>query len=299
MSALPNDSSRTTGEVSVGLVTDSAAALPSLMIEQHGISVAGMEIRIGSRSYIDGADLDISEVYHVLDIDRNSDVSTSAPKPQDWLGAIQSAATGVDSVLCITLSARMSASYDSARVARDMAREVLPGVNVLVFDSDAAAGSQALIVLEAARAIAARENLESVIARANRVKKSVRLVAMLDTVDHIHRSGRVPSALLWAAKTFNIKPVLSYGPDGIRLISKPMVRGLGIKRILREASTDLGSRVAHVNVMHAAAPEEAARLEAQFGERFECAELFTTEFHPFMGLHTGPGLVGAAWWGEI
>ena len=286
------------GEISVGLATDSAAALPLHMIEERRIGVAGMEIRIGDRSYMDGADLDTSEIYHVLDIERDSNVSTSAPKPVDWLEAIEKAASGVGSVLCITLSARMSASYDSARVARELARDALPSVDVRIFDSDAAAGSQALIVLEASRAISSGADIDSVVARADSVKRSVRLVAMLNTLDHIHRSGRLPSGLLWAAKKFKIKPVVSYGADGIRLVSKPMIRGLGMKRILREATIDAGSGAVHVNVMHVAAADEAARLEGEFRERFDCVELFTTEFHPFMGLHTGPGLVGAAWWSE-
>jgi len=55
---------------------------------------------------------------------------------------------------------------------------------------------------------------------------------------------------------------------------------------------------AHVNVMHADAEDEARELMRQIEDRVECVELLLTQFHPFMGAHTGPGLVGVSYWGE-
>ncbi len=57
-------------------------------------------------------------------------------------------------------------------------------------------------------------------------------------------------------------------------------------------------RRAHVNVMHADAEVEAQSLMNELRERLECEEIFLTQFHPFMGAHTGPGLVGVSYWGE-
>jgi fatty acid-binding protein DegV len=53
-----------------------------------------------------------------------------------------------------------------------------------------------------------------------------------------------------------------------------------------------------VNVMHAGAPDRAEELRRWAAETLDCAELFVTQFHPFMAAHTGPGLVGASWWAE-
>lgn len=296
---------------SVGIAIDSAAALPSLILKPHRIAVASMEVSVGDETFPDGPDSDTDSIYQRVIAAPQARVSTSAPRPEQWLHAITEATSHgivgtepqhlekVRAVLCITVSARLSASYDSALVAARLATDTLPDVDVRVLDSGAAAGSQALIAMAAARAADRGDGISEVMAAAESVKQRVRLTAMLDTLDHLRHSGRVPTPIRWAAKGLGIKPVLSYDHGGIRLISRPFSRRAAMKRILTEASRDLTDRRAHVNVMHVQSPAEAERLAYEMEVRFDCeSALFVTQFHPFMGLHAGPGLVGAAWWGE-
>ncbi|MDA1278766.1 MAG: DegV family protein [Chloroflexi bacterium] len=281
----------------VSVVTDSAAALSPELIAELGIFVSRMEITINGRTYADGAGGDIDDFYSELK--RSTETpTTSAPKPAEYLEQYRAAADRAPNIFCVSLSARLSAAYDSAKVAAEMLELERPGTKITVFDSETAAGSQALIALAAARAACAGKSFFDVEQSAREVAGKVRLLAILDTLRFIHRSGRVPKIALWATSALNIKPVMEYSVEKIGAIARPRSINKALRRLQVEMLKDIDGRVAHVNVMHAGSAERAAELEHWASQNLQCAELFVTQFHPFMGAHTGPGLVGASWWAE-
>ncbi len=281
----------------VAIVTDSAAALTESLLANHKIHVASMEVTVGDETFVDGPDGALDDFYARL---RTTDKlpTTSAPKPGAWLEAYGVAANQADAVFCITLSASLSAAYDAARVASEMAETELPCTQITVFDSKGAAGSEALIVLECARMALTGKSLDEIHERAKIISEQVRLVAYLDTLEYVHRSGRVPKIAVWATNLFNIKPVMEFTAGRVGSIARPRSRSGAYKRLLKEVTKDMIGRRAHINVMHADAEDEAQSLMGELAERLECEEIFLTQFHPFMGAHTGPGLVGVSYWGE-
>ncbi len=281
----------------VAVVTDSAAALPADLAAGAGIHVAHMEITISGIPYTHGPDSPNQNFYSTLRESRHVP-KTSAPTPEQWLETFRLAAAIGESIFCVTVAANLSASFDTANTAAAVAKESLPGVDIAVFDSKAAAGSQALIALEAARVAARSNELTAVQSAAAAVGERVRLVAYLDTLEYVWRSGRVPRIAVWASQVMNIKPVMEYSATRIGAIARPRTRAAAFDRLLREARSDLAAQRAHVAVMHADAPAEAQRLVEGVRSEFNCSELFLTEFPLFMGAHTGPGLVGLAYWAE-
>ena len=281
----------------VAVVTDSAAALPPGLIAEHDLHVARMEITINGKTFIDGASGELDDFY--LQLARSSEApTTSAPTPSEYLEQFRAASEHSDSIFCVSVSANLSAAYDSALVAAKEIVNERPSTTVRVFDSETAAGSEALIVLAAARAAAAGEPVEEVERITRVVAGKVRLVAVLDTLYYIHRNGRVPRIAIWTTKALNIKPVMEYSVGKIGAIARPRSIRRALERIQKEMLGDLAGKTAHVNVMHASASERAEELFRWALENLDCDELFITQFHPFMGAHTGPGLVGASWWAE-
>lgn len=281
----------------VAIVTDSATALPAEVTRTLGIQVAQMEITINGKTFVDGPGGGLDDFYTTL---RTSGTmpTTSAPKPGAWLDAFRAAARQSNTIFCITLSSTLSAAYDAARVAAEVAVNELPDVQITVFDSRSAAGSEALLVLECARMARRGASLQKIDARARLLVDHLKLLAYLDTLEYIHRGGRVPKIAVWATSLLNIKPVLEFSAGKIGAIARPRSRSSAFRRIVKEATTDLQGKRAHINVMHADAADEADELLRVLDDRLECAEIFMTQFHPFMGTHTGPGLVGVSYWGE-
>ena len=281
----------------VAVVTDSATALPRQLYVEAGLLVTPMEITLGGKTYDDGPEGVGDDFYDLL---RNNSETprTSAPRPARWLEKINVAKERAESIFVVTLAANMSASHDSARVAAEMAREEDPELLITVFDSRTAAGSEALIALAAAREAAFGGSHDEVAAAAQRVGDRVRLLAYLDTLEYVWRSGRVPRVAVWATSLLKMKPVMEMTRGKVQNIARPRSRAKAMDRIITEMAKAAGALPLHVAVMHADASEEAREMHDEIERDFNCVELFTTQFAPFMGAHTGPGLVGASFWVE-
>lgn len=207
----------------VAVVTDSASALPPEVAARAALNVAPMEITIGDRTYEDGRQGLSSQQFAQLR-DRRVRPQTAAPKPGVWLDKIREAAAQGEAVFCVTLSAKLSAAYDAACTARDLAATELPETTVRVFDSCTAAGAEALVALAAAKVAAARAGLDEVEREARKVAQRVRLLAYLDTLEYVWRSGRVPRVAVWATSLLDVKPVMELYQGKIGPVARPRSR---------------------------------------------------------------------------
>lgn len=281
----------------VAIVVDSAASLPSGFARRPGIYVTPMTVTIDGESYRDGIDITTAEFYRRL---RNSTSppTTSAPSVSAFLDCFRLAAEEHDSILCLTASSRFSASLDSASLAAEEARASTPLAEMRLLDSQAAAGSQSLAALEAWRAAQESATLARVEMRAIRVIERVRLLAFVDTLRYLRRSGRVPLAAHIGASLMMIKPLFELRHSEITTVARPRTRRTAIRRMLELMRDEAGTGALHATVMHADALEDAEDIRQTIAKNYDCAELFISEFTPAMGAHIGPGLLGIAFWSE-
>jgi DegV family protein with EDD domain len=280
----------------LAFITDSAACLPRRVAEEHNIDVVPLTLVLDGKAYPDQADSDSHRFYqHLRSALRPP--TTASPPPGDYLENLRRAASRAEAALCITVGSRFSSSYESAIQAAERARVELPALQVKVIDSGAAAMAQGFIVLEAARVAAAGGDLEAAVGRAEALKSRVGIVAVLDTLDYLARGGRVPRAVAWASSLLQVKPILEFTHGTVRLIGRVRVRRRAQERLyaLLEERT-AGARSVHLCVHHADAPEEAQALFEQARSALNPAELYMSEFTWVMTAHTGPGLLGFAYY---
>ena len=279
----------------VAIVVDSSSCLPKDVSEKYDIVVVPHELVIDGVSYRDGIDISPTEFYQLLQ--KNGRVpTTSAPRPSRLLEAFKQASEKAEDVLCLTLSRNFSATYEWACSAQDMARRELPGLNIRVLDTQAAAGAQGLIALAAARAAEMGLDLDTVAAEAESLIPKVNLIAFLDTLYFLGRSGRIPKIAAWAGSLLGVKPLTEMRLGEARLLEKPRSRNKATQRLLSAMESHVSSNPVHVMVMHANAAQDAEALSREVEMRFNCAELLLGEFTPVMGAHTGPGLLGLAFY---
>jgi DegV family protein with EDD domain len=280
----------------VVLITDSAACLPPHLAEEHSIHVVPLTLVLEGKAYRDQANGDNHQFYQHLKSARRPP-TTASPPPGDYLEALGSAADKAEAALCITVGSRFSSSYDSALQAAEQARSELPALQVKVMDSGTAAMAQGFMVLEAARAAAAGADLEAAAARAQTLKPRVAVIALLDTLEYLARGGRVPKVAAWASSLLQLKPIAEFTQDGVRLAARARVRRRARERLfalLQERAAGSGSL--HLCVHHADAPEEAMALAEQARAALNPVELYVSEFTRVMSAHTGPGLLGFAYY---
>ena len=94
----------------------------------------------------------------------------------------------------------------------------------------------------------------------------------------------------------DLKPVLYMKHGNVQNVSRPRTRRRAKHRMLELIEKKGGNSPVHINVMHGDSADDAEEIRVAVDNNFDCKELFVSEFSAVMGVHTGPGLVGVAFW---
>ena len=272
----------------VAVVTDSASNIPFDLAREFDITVVPLYVRIGGTAFRDGVDILPAEFYRRLTESRE-EASTSASSPGDFLDAFRR--TGQSEIVCVTVAEGMSSNHQQARLAA----EQFAG-RVEVVDSKSASMGEGFVVLEAGRRAAANASMEEVVQRALDVSRSVTFLAMVETFEYLKRSGRVTKLQAYAATMLDIKPVFAFRGGEAVPVARGRTRRRAVARIVEETLGQIGDRSAHVAVVHAAAENDAQSVLDQIQVRANLTERLVTEVTPVVGVHTGPGLLGVAFY---
>jgi DegV family protein with EDD domain len=281
------------------VVADSVCCLPQEIVEKYDIYVVPLEIIYEGKSYRDGIDMTPNEVYKIMRRKENLP-TTSTASTGDFLNAYRQVSQKAESILCITLTSLQSKTFEAASAAREIAKEEIPDTIIEVFDSRSVAGALGFIVREAARVASQGAGLAEAIEAAKKMMGKVNFLAMLDTLYYLARLGRIARAAAWVGSVLDMKPVLEHNPavGETMPVARPRTKRKAIERMLQIMAKRTSGSPVHVLVNHADELEEAKKLAAEIESRFNCAELYITEFPPVMGVHTGPGLLAIGFYAD-
>ena len=266
-------------------------------MEQYHIGIIPLNFYANGRIYKDGVDITPSEAYDLFLSDPEA-FKTSAASPAGCLEVYREANQHSDNILCVILSAKLSVVYDVALNAAKQASIELPEVTIEVLDSRTAAAAEGFIALAAARAASEGKDLTGVLKAAEEMRDKVDLVAYMDTIRHIYRSGRIPKVAAVAGSMLNIKPVFTFSSGTPHFIGAVRNRERGLERLLEKMKEAAGDKPVHVAVMHVYAEDQAEVLKERVSSEFNCTELWVTEFSPLMGYACGAGTLGLAFYPE-
>ena len=269
------------------VVTDSAANLPADLVAELGLTVVPLHLTIGDRTSRDGVDIVMSEFYEQLQAGEEV-ASTSAPSMGDFLEAFRAIPDG-EEIVCVTVAADVSATNQAARGA---ANELDRSIHIV--DSLNASMAEGFVALEAARLARLGAACEDVVARATEVARGSRILATIDTFEFLKRSGRVRRAQAYAATMLNIKPVFRFRDGDAEGVARPRTRGRALERIVKETVEEGAGKQIHLAAFHALAEADAKELVRRVEAEADVVESYVVEATPVIGAHTGPGLVGTA-----
>jgi DegV family protein with EDD domain len=275
----------------VAIVTDSSATVPEELARELGVRVVPILLTVDGKSLRDDIDITSEQLYGWLRTSQHLP-STSSPSVGDFLQVYAAAAQEASAIVSIHLSPRLSAIYTVAMTASQLVKDV----PIRLVNSQTAAMGQGFVVLEAARAAASGADLEAVVVRARTVASRMNLLAMIDTLEYLRRGGRIGGAATLLGTVLNIKPVLYVEGGRVDVFAKPRTKSRAIRLMLEEMARQAHDRSIHVAILHADVPQEADALRQEVQARFRCKELHVTPLTPVMGAHTGPGVLGVAFY---
>ena len=272
----------------IAVVTDSASNLPRDVAERNGVHVVPMIVKFGDRALLDGIDMPPGEFYKAL-VEEKVNVSTSGPSQGDFESAFEDELSHADGVVCVNVASFVSATYSTAASAA----KGFDG-RVRVVDSQSASMGEGFVALEAARAGSSGADLDAVVARAEQVVRKVCFAATINTFEFLRRSGRVNALFAYAGTALNIKPVFAFRGGKLEQLGRPRTRQRAIDRIVEEVQAASAQGPLHLGVAHADCEEEAEQLLARLKAEIPNVETIIAPFTPLMGSHTGPGVLGVA-----
>ncbi len=263
------------------VVTDSSAHLPAELVEEYGIKVVPFHIILDGEEMIEDPSQSYLEFYEKQ---RQSSQypTTSQPSIGDFIEVFNTAAPG-DNIIGIFISSALSGTVQSACMARDQMNDR----SIEIIDSSSASLGLGFQVLKACEAIRAKK--DNVLEEVASVRDRMKVFLLVDNLDNLVRSGRLPKAVGMIGSWLNIKPVLTLKNGRIQLYGKVRAQRKGMQMLVNEL--EMVSRravVERVGIAHVDAAREAERLKDMIAKFFS-GKIIVTEAGPAVGLHIGSG----------
>ncbi len=272
----------------IRLVTDSAANLPPDLATQYNVTIVPLRVQIGANSYREGIDLSQEEFFRQLP-NANPLPTTSQPTPMDFEEIFQEILGAGDEVLTVTLSSRLSGTYNSAHNAL----QTLGAARISVVDSKSASVGVSLLVLAAARMVAAGRARQHIVAELERLADELLLVLTLDTLEYLKRGGRIGGAAAFLGGLLRVKPVLFLKDGVIEPGERARSRSKAITQLIEMEAARFGNQPVWVGVAQAMA-DDVDQLETLARQKLNVQEMIRSNIGPVVATHTGPGTLGLA-----
>jgi len=276
-------------------VTASSGNIPQPLLAQYGIYVVPQILIWDQITYEDGVDITPEQFYTRLKTSQTSP-STSQATPSHFHQIFQTLLEQDYQVLAVLISAQLSGTICSALQAQEDFRRA----PIEIVDSGTASMAMGLQVLAVSRAAEQGANLAECKALAEKARDNVGILFAVDTLEYLHRGGRIGGASRFLGTALNIKPILEVVNGRVEAIERVRTRAKSLARLLELAEERMHNRRPQaLATLHANAPAEARELLKICRQKFSVQDLIYSEVSPVIGTHTGPGTVGLAYMTEM
>lgn len=275
----------------VAIVTDSTAYLPSEYVDKYNINIVPLQVVWGEETFRDGIDIQPTTFYNRLQI---SDTlpTTSQPSAADFKAVFEGLVADGFDVLAILISGELSGTVASA----EQARRMLPDANIEIIDSKCTTAELCFHVIEAGRAAANGVDLEACRKHVFGTLQRSGVIFAVDTLEFLHKGGRIGGARRFLGTVLNIKPILDLKDGRIDAVEQVRTRRKAQNRLLELVQERTqGKPLSYLGVSHASAPAEAADLLNKAQDLMRIQETLLVDLSPVIGTHVGPGTLSIAY----
>jgi DegV family protein with EDD domain len=276
----------------VAIVTDSTAYLPEDLVSAYNITVVPLVVIWGDETLLDNVDIGPEEFYTRLSTAKVMP-STSQATIKAFADAFEKLHAEGYEILTLVLSAALSGTLDSAIQATKM----VPDAKVVLVDSKVTSIPLAFMALSAARAAKRGASLDRCRKIAEEIREHSGVFFAVDTLEFLHRGGRIGGASRFLGTALNLKPILYLEEGKIEALEKVRTSKRAHHRLIELLKDQMNGQnpVNMVGVVGAAADESMDHLLSEIKSVFTPDEIMMADLSPVIGTHTGPGTVGVAY----
>jgi len=277
----------------VAIVTDSTAYLPNDILNKFSITVTPQILIWGGETFEDGVDILPDEFYRRLKTAKVMPTTSQVAIVKMKTTFEQLLEAGYE-VLGIFISAKLSGTIDSAIKAKEMLPKAV--TKIAVVDSNSTSMAMGFHVLAAARAAQAGADLAECQKLAEEAQDHTGVYFVVDTLEFLHRGGRIGGAQAMLGSALNLKPLLKLRDGRIESVEKIRTKGKAISRMIDLVVEQVAGRTpVRLATLHANAASEARSALEAAAVRLHPVEQILASVSPAIGTHAGPGTVGLAY----
>ena len=273
------------------IVTDCAADMSAEELMQLEVTQAPLFIQF-PEGEVNSADISADDFYNRLEAMRPSIPTTAQPSSGIFAELYRKIAQVEKNILSVHISSGLSGTINSAR---DGGEQVKHEANVSYWDTLTLSGGERFQVMAAAFASKANWAMHSIHERLGKIREKTEVIYTLDTLEYLARGGRIGRVKAIAGVLLNLKPVIRVDSDGKYTT---VTTGRTIGKSISSISEYLYDKYTHtpvwVTILHGRFAEKAEVLTNELKSKLIVAKLETNRISPVLGVHTGPGIVGAA-----
>ena len=274
----------------VALVTDSTSYITPELVQKYHITVLPQVLIWGEETFRDGIDIQPDEFYQRLE-KASVMPSTSQVSPADVQKVFQDLLDQDYHVLAVLVSSKLSGTISSAH----QAFIEMPGTPIEIVDSESVAMAMGFQVLAAAKAAEQGATLAECKELAEKSRQYTGLFVTVNTLEFLHRGGRIGGGARFLGTALNLKPILEVKNGRLEAVERVRTRGKALNRVVELVEQQVnGRRPLHLASLHANSPVDAQYMLDQLKERLEVDEEVISIVSPVVGTHAGPGTVGIA-----
>lgn len=282
------------------IITDTLSSLTPELGREYGVAVVPYHLVVDGKDYLDDT-YDRGLLFTRLESYTNLP-TTSAGTTGDILQACERASKKTDNILFIAISSVISASYNAALGAREIARKDLPGTTIEVIDSKTAICGQLLVILATAKAASGGKSLDDVMETCCQMTKRVTYLTVPETMFFFERAGRAAPETSTAKTLMSIYPVIEIdsASGGVpRFINKNRTKAKAIEGMLELMSDRCGNKRVHAAVSYTNNLDEAEELKEKLLSRFDViGEVHVTPHSTAACVVAGPRALSLAFYSE-
>lgn len=276
----------------IAIVTDSTADLPEDYIKEYDINIVPLKVFFGDKEYKDWIELKPQQFYKLLKEEKHFP-RTSQPSPAEFEEVYKNLAQRYDTIISLHISSKLSGTYQSALVAKQM----INGADIEVIDTQVTSMVLGCIVLEAARAAQKGLNKKEILETITRVKENIKVFFVVDTLKYLEKGGRIGKARAFLGSVLNIKPILTLEDGLVAPVEKVRGRSKAFRSLINKIHKySKKNQPLKVSVIHGNNLEGSEKLKEEIINNFQVDEIIVAELGAVIGTYTGPGTLAVTFY---
>jgi DegV family protein with EDD domain len=275
----------------IRIITDSTCEAPPEVMGHPAVSVVPLSVVFGQTALRDGVEITREQFWERLP-KSNPLPTTSQAAPADFINLFREFTAQGDEVIALLISAKLSGTYSSATIAQ----ESQPGWPVDVIDSRSISVGLGLMLQEAVTMVEAGLSRAAIVARLNDMRDKIHIFFALETLEYLQRGGRIGKAQALVGTLLKFKPLLAIVNGEVEPAARVRSRKKALEELqelLLQKEPSRGPQV-RLGLTHAFVHDEAAAVSRSLAARFDTQSTFIATLGPVIGVHVGPGTIGAA-----